>query len=494
VNPSRHLPVAFVVFVAVLAFVLGSSRACADSIDDWVAECGGNKLTLRGLATVAVDRVRQELLEPSSGPLTILRQLIEERAVVLEAAKLGVGVTEADVDQRWRELDAEVRGKTNGSRTLQEVVAKDLRSTVPEFRANLRNLLRKERVASHEKYLGKSLPTQSQQRLAQVEVVIAELLKRAKVVYGVPTALQAQPGAVPPGAVATVNDSPISREQYGLELVRRLPEDEVRRMIDQECKAVVTAGMALSETDMQAAIEQERENWNKWREMSSQESFKNVSYDDYVKARHRVSLEDLKHDRFFRGWFGLHHSFRHKVTPEEVRKEWEAKKGTLYGDSIRVTDVSIGFAQKNQLVNVPNARERKDALRMAHEIRVQRESGTPFDEIARGVNAKQDRSFTAVPRRLRNTDDDRILWDRALAMKDDEVATVETLSAVHVLRREERVAAPSFEEVKAMIAEGITKQRADTWLDAQMKDPKVCRVRWPLPDEVWLAVLPPAPK
>jgi hypothetical protein len=439
-------------------------------------------LTLRGLALAMVNRVRSELTEAGSGPLTILRQMIEERVIAQEARRLGLEVTEAEIDARFAALDREVRLTTNASRVLADVVAKDMKITMAQFRDQLRHQMRKEEVAGHEKYLGKTLPKDEKARLGQVEIVTGEIHKKAKVRYAVAVPMEREPATLPAGTIATVNDEPLATLDFGMELVRRLPSDRVRLVVDQECKAVLTEGMALSEGDMDAEIERERENWNRWREMSREEAWRAISYDDRIRARYGVTLDEVKQDRFFRGYYGLIRSFRDRVSEEEVRREWEEKKETVWGQSIRVDDIQIGFLQKNALVAPRGSRELKDARKLAQEVLVQRETGVPFDQIMRSVNQRQDRSFAAASRRLRNTDDDRLLFDAAMAIKDGEVTLVDTLAAVHVIRREGWVPAPGYDDVRHLIREGIAQRRAEEWLDERLKDPSVVKVRWPLPE------------
>jgi hypothetical protein len=486
----RLLTTRFLVPAVLLAGLLARPTCADDPLPfDWVAQASGQVLTLPVLSRALVRRNRQSLLEPGSQASTVLRQMIEEVVVQQEAASLGIQATPQDVDQRYAEIDRQVRAKYGGRQTLREVVYGDMHSNMAEFRAGLRHLLLKERIAGNPKYLGASLPADENRRLAQVQVVVTELLKKAKVEYGVPSAFQEKPVDLGPGGIVRVNGLVVDAESYGLQLALRLPVADVRTVIDQECKAVLTREMALSEQEMEAAIEQERASWLKYRSMSSQEVLKTLSYDDWVKARWNVTLEDLRKDSFFRGLFGLIRTFQAKVTDAEVQKEYEDNKDKLYGPAIRVMDVSIAFLQENELIKSATARKRKDALKAANDILVQKESGIPFDEIARTVNAKQDRTFMANPRRIRNTDDDRVLWDNAVGMKDGDVRVVETISEVHVVRRVAGEPAPKFEDVQALIREGIAHRRSEEWLSERLKDEKVVKVRWPLPEEVWARAL-----
>ena len=74
------------------------------------------------------------------------------------------------------------------------------------------------------------------------------------------------------------------------------------------------------------------------------------------------------------------------------------------------------------------------------------------------------------------------MLDRAQAVQDGQVAPLfETLSEVHLLRREGAEGAPAFEEIKLLVRERLARERVRDWLEAKMGDPESVRLRWPLP-------------
>jgi hypothetical protein len=477
--------------LAALAFatllVAGRPVRAEDPPADWVAQCGGQILTMRGLAAVAVDRVGAELLEMASGPLSILRVMVQENMVAQEAKTLGVAVSEAEVDRSWSDLARTVHTQSGGTKTLDDVI-REQGSTVRETRDNLREQLLKEKVAAHPKYLGKTLPTDAKTRIAQAEIVAEQIAKTATVRFGIPVAMQPEAVDLGPDVVAEVslpNRAPerITRRDFGLALVRRLPADRVREMIEQECQSVLTKSMALTEEEMATAIEEERVRWNDWRKQTEQIAFRDVSYDDWVKMKYRLSLEDLRKDRYFRGQFGLLRHFRQAVEadPATVRAEYEKAREGMYGEAYEVSDVQISFLQENALINPQRQRTRKEALRIANDLLSKSATGVSFDMLMREVNDARDPTFRAQRRLLRNTDNDRLLYEQVRQLKDGETTRTETLSEVHVLRRERHVPAPSFEEVRSHVVERLTNLRAREWLQARMTDESTVRIRWPLP-------------
>jgi hypothetical protein len=485
---------------------------------DWVAQCAGRVLTRERLALAVANRTRQELLSLGSGPLTILRQMIQERVVQQEATRLGVSVTEDEVRSAYDTLDRQVKDRTNGAKNLRDIVQREQKTSMQEFVNALRHELLKTKVAGHERYLGATLPKDPQQRIAQAEIVMGRLMDAAQVEYGWSNALQDSPADLGPGVVARVNGQPIQVQEYGEQLMLRLPSDQVRDVIVEECKAVLTESVALSVEQMDAVIAKERERWNRFREMTTQEAMRHLSYEDFVKMTYKLDLDDLKKDRYFRGLYGLISRYADVVEPaepysdvngngaydpgepftdkdgdgtwdpDEVRADYEENKDGLYGESILVSDIQIAFSPSKALVPDRQGRDYREALRMANELLRRSATGIPWDQVVREVNARQiggrpDPTFRARRLRVRNTGNERILFERAKGMRDGDVSSpFETLSEVHVMRRESASPAPTFAEVEGMIRDSLAKRKAHKWLSDLLEDEKTVKIRWPLPE------------
>lgn len=483
-RPFRWIPVALIaiLFLPAVTTAHADGEGAQTPPSDWIARVGDQYLSRRRLAATVVWRVRQELMELGSGPLTILRQIVEERVVDQEARRLGLHVTNAEVDAKYREIDTKVRRRTNAAKTLREVIVREQNSSVEEFRQVLRLQLLKEKVAGHQTYIG-PLPVDEKSKIAQIEVVIGELLGRAKVAYGARTALQAEPSKLERGVIATVNGEPITLEEYGEELIARLATSRIKAVIRDECKALLTRRWALSVEAMDAVIARERERWDQWRTMTTQEVLTSVSYDDYVKMQYRLAVEQLKQDSYFRGLYGLVEAFRQEVAPEQIREEYEAKKSSVYGDAYLVTDIQVKFVPRNDLLGPSGGRTRREALKLANTVVRQAHAQEPFEDIARDVNQKRDPTFFARRLRIRNTDNERLLYEQAKLLDDGQVShPFETLAEVHVLRREQRLEAPTYPQVEDMIRQGLALTKAHAWLEEQMTNPELVEVRWP-PEE-----------
>ncbi len=490
----RHAPLlAAALLLAIGLFAPPAARAedqPDDPNDPWVAKVHDLKLPRSRLAVVVAERNRMRLQEAGSGPTTVLRQMIEERAVRQEAKRLGIEVLDEEVQAKLDELDTEVKQKTLGRKNLAQVV-REQRTSMGELRANLKNQLLKERIAAHPENLGDTIPKDDNLRIIQTEVVITKLLKKTDVKYHwkVATQLEGSETDLPQNVVAAVNGQEITVRQYGEELLLRLPVSDIRQVLVEECKAALTREVALTVEEMTEVIAQEKKNWLAWRDKASQEAFRHVDYEEYVKLRYHLDLEQMRTDRYFRGLFGLIRQERQKITPEQVRKQWEDNREGRYGDAIRVYDVEILFAPQNPLLGQRTGRDRKEALRLANDYLRRIGTGVTFDQLAREVNArvnkdgKPDPSIRARRLLVRNTASGRLLFEKAKDMKDGQVSRpFETLSEVHVIRRESFEPAPTFEDLEDGILESMAQQNANTWLDEQVSDPKVVQVRWPLPE------------
>ena len=87
-----------------------------------------------------------------------------------ECKRLGIQVTQADVDKLWGEWDSKLRTRSGGERTLRETI-KEQGTTEREFVEQIWHLIRKERIAEHPSYLGKTLPEHEHSRLRHLPEV-----------------------------------------------------------------------------------------------------------------------------------------------------------------------------------------------------------------------------------------------------------------------------------------------------------------------------------
>lgn len=452
-----------------------------------VAIVGGKRLTFEGFCTAAAQQARMDLRQSRSGPRSVLEQLIEEELVRQECRRLGLSVSQAEVNARWSKIDRRLRMDSNGARTLRDVI-REQRMTEREFIEQLWHILRKERIAVQPQYLGKTLPDHEATRLRQVGIVIATVRKKTIVKYGVETRehvdARLKPDPLPRGQVATVNGVPITEQAFGRALVLRLPGDKVREYLDRECKTALMTlqGVKLSDAELDQEIDHLRKLWPLERELQREEIWRTVSFKDRFGTQFGMSEEEVRKSRYSRGLLGLVRSQRAKVTEEEVRTVFDMEKQGRYGAHILVTDVKISFAQKKALLG-DRLRSLREALALARNVARRQAEGTPFEKIVADINAKRDSTFRGQRIRLYSTDRDRVLYNQAARMRDGDVSSpFETLAEVHVLRREGMRPARTLPEVRPHVRELIARRKARQWIEERIRDPQYVRIAWPIPE------------
>jgi len=489
-TPRRSFLLAL--FVSAFALAWGGTPASAKDSDlpeGVVAQVRGRNLTLRGFRIAVAQQQLHRLRDGRSGAFTVLRSVVEEAAVLQECKRLGITVSEADVDARQAQFDRDVRERSGATKTLRDLM-REQNTSLAEMRHALEYQIRRQRIAAHPTNLGDSLPKEHGRQLVQIETVITELLKRTKLREGIPTAFAGEPETLDKGVIAVVQAdatgripaTPITMERFGRELILRLPSGDVREMLDRECKSALMSseGLSLDDTAFDAEIAHQKALWTKQRMLASQTALANVSWEDYFEATQHLTVTEIRKKRYWRGYFALLRRMRAQVSAEDVRKAYEAGREGLYGERVIVTDIVIKFSAGSNTFGTQQRRKR-DALSLARGIPRELARGIPFETLVKQINERKDASFRADRRQLRMVDKDRLLWNHASQLKDGDLSSpVQEIDSVHLLRREKLVPAPTFAEVEPVVREALTRERAREWLREQTNDPNVVKIRWPL--------------
>ncbi|MDJ0522649.1 MAG: hypothetical protein QNJ90_11330 [Planctomycetota bacterium] len=485
-NRQRPAPWGLCILLLLAAIAL---PAAADELPDGVvAEVRGRKLTFEGFSIAATQQATREIKRSRSGPRAVLEQLIEELMVVQECKKLGIAVTQADVRKLWNEWDGKLRRTSGGTRTLRDEI-QDRGTTEREFVEQMWHIIRKERIAAHPKYLGKTLPKDENARLRQVGIVIAEIRKAAKIQYGIETIDHVQqkqkPDDLGAGVVAAVNSEPITNKQLGRALIIRLPGQKVREYLDKECKTALLSikGVRLSDAELEAEVEHLRKLWPLERELQRDEVWRTVSFKDRFETQFNMTMDDVRKSRYSRGLLGLVRNMRPEITEEEIRAEFERQQSGRYGAHILVYDIEIQFAQKKGLMANQGLPSYRDARKIANKLSSQLARGDSFDKVANDVNMRRRAWIQAKRIRIYNTDRDITLREQAERMRDGDISSpFDTLSEVHVMKRVGLRPARTLAEVRPHVVEMLARRKARTWIEEKLKDPAWVRLRWPLPE------------
>lgn len=466
-----------------------------------VAKVADRELTFDAFCRVVIQHAQRDLLETRHGPRAILDKLCEERLVMQWCRKHNLVVSNDDVDRKWGQLSRQIQAQSGGDKTLRDMVVEQ-GTSIALFKQKLAHEMRKELVAN--KRLGGSLPKGEAARFRQTKLVIDKMMGEARIEYGLPVVGHTTPVAMPRDQVCRVNGEPITRTQFGKALVLHMPSDEVRDWLDQECKIgiMATEGVALAPEALKEELDHMRKLWPLERTVQREVAWMDLTFDERFKAVWKTPVDDVAKNRFLRGLFGLVRRFRPTVTEAEVRKDYEERKHDKYGEHLVVTDVAIKFMQARDPFGVGGndprqRRTRQEALREIRNVLSQVSAGKPFDSIRTAILARQDPTFSARKIRVYNRDraatvdgkktkgvrdHDRMIWERVKKLRDKELSSpIESLSEVHVYRREGLRPARSYAEIRELLLEFRARNKAGEWLGERLRDPNYVRIRWPLP-------------
>ncbi len=453
-----------------------------------VAEVAGRKLTFDGFCYSAAQQALADIRRQRSGPRQVLEQLIEELMVRQECKRLGIQVTQADVTGLMKQWDTRIRRDSNGEMNLRKAM-KEEGTTEAEFVAMTWHVIRKERVAEHPQYLGKTLPKHEHTRLRQIGIVVKRVRDKTVVEYGIWTKehvdSRTAPKKLPDGQVVTVGGVPITMMQMGRALVMRLPGGKVRDYLDKECKAALmnSEGIRISDKQVDEEVAHLERLWPLERELQKEEVWRTVAFKDRFETQFNMTPQDVKKSRFARGLLGLVRRQRATVTDKKIAEEFKKGQEGQYGAHMLVSDIQISFAQRKGLMADTGVRSRRDALKMAHGILKKHATGVPFEKITADLNNRRDPTVRARRIRLYKTQGDQILYAQAARLRRGDLSSpIETLSEVHVLRSEGPRPARTLEEVKPYVREVLSRNAARKWIQDRITDPKYVRIVWPLPE------------
>jgi hypothetical protein len=428
-----------------------------------VARVRGQDVTLADFRRRLVEMVRPELDDPRSGPATVFNIVIEQMVVVQEAKRLGIVVTNEDYAREYDRIDRQVRAKSGGKQTFADVI-READSTPEVTRARLEEHLRKERIASHPSYLGATLPRDEGARIAQIEVVMGDLMRKAKVVKT----------GLPPGVMATVDGAPMTVEMLGEQLDLRLGEREVRRLLQEHCLTVLLdqEGLRFSEAQVDEALIFEKPLYERMLETAIDPQKRSLSFDDFLLLRYGAPVAELRSSPYRRGLFALRMRFWREVSEEDVVREFGRESQKKYGASIVVTDFQVSYELPSALVQTAPRRSHEEALRIARDISRRGHAGESAESLRKEIAAAKDRSITAERRAIFDGSGDIKLFAAASKLSDRSWSEpIERYnSEYHVLFREAARPAPEFKKVRDVVHNDLVDVRAKAWLEKALRE------------------------
>lgn len=429
-----------------------------------VARVRGRDLLATEFEARLVERLRGEMTDPTSSAFSVFQIKVEEMVVLQEAAKLGIRVSTEDYDREYARQDAAVRARFGGTKTLADLI-REQDMAPQDFRARIEDWLRKERIAEH--YLP-SLAKDPAARLAQVEVVIQQLIRKAII----------EKDAMPVGVVAKVSGEPMTAAAYGAALRARLAKTEVLRHLQEICITMLLdqEGLAFAETDVDRELEFDRPLWERMRVEALTQEKRELPFEGFLQIRYNASTEDLHKSPYRRGLFALRRRLREGVTEDDVLKAWTRGSQTAYGASIVVTDIMVSFEIAKAVTGSAKRRPIEEAKRLIADFARRLASNEPLKTLEAEIKSRGDRSMLVEHRAVVQSGNDLLVYEAALGLKDGAWSTpMELQSEMHLVRREAYRAPPKFDDVKPVVRQHLVDERAQLWIHERMRDEVVIR-------------------
>jgi hypothetical protein len=405
---------------------------------------------------------RADLDDPRTPAGDVFEFFRTEVVIGQEAARLGIVVTASDYEARYAQLDAEVRRVSGGKETLDSI-RRRRETSVEEFRTSLETQIRKERIAGHPTYLGDRLPKDEGQRQSQVDIVVGEVMKRARI----------ERTGLPPGVVARINGRAITEEELGQILEKRLGEAEVREALQRLClrHLLDQEGLALAAADVPRVLEADRPLWERQKEDATQPEIRSLSFDSFLQWRYGVPVAEMQASPYWRGLLALKERVRKGVTDDDVLAEWVKGAKTEWGPVVLVTDVAVSFQIPKAVTEPVRRRTREEALRIVGELSRRLGAGDDGDALVKEVQQRKERGVVADLRRLRDFENDMLLFAAVKDLPDGRwTGVVELQSEFHVMRREGFRPAQTLEVLRPVVREKIVGRRTNEWITERMRD------------------------
>ena len=320
--------------------------------------------------------------------------------------------------------------------------------------------MKKEGIAGHPSNLGASLPKDEGMRLAQVEVVMGKLMKRAKIERA-----PARSGAGP--VVVTVNGKALTLADFGRALYLGLAESEVRRHLQEHCLTILLdqEGLDFSAAQVDEALTLDRVLFERMRLEALTEEKRSLGFDAFLQLRYGAPVEELRASRYRRGLFALRQRIWKTVTDAEVKAEWKERAATTYGPSLVVTDVLVSFEIQKAVMSAVKRRTRDEALRLATDFLRRGQAGEPAATIVKEVVAAKTPGILAERRVVLDVGNDLAVFAAAKAMQDGTWGgPIEGLAEFHVIQRESERPAPTFAEIGEVVRQNLVDRRSQAWL------------------------------
>jgi len=311
-----------------------------------------------------------------------LSNLVEEIIIDAEREKRGTKVTQQELEKYVEKAKRDVRRLSAGTQTLQELLD-ERKVTLDDFLEVSRDFLIRQKMAAED--LGKS----GELNQAELGVWMEGLKKRHSAIIG--------GEGLPKGVVAKVDGRPVAASRFGRVLEESLPRDSLESALWDLVVAEAVhqdldkAAIEIETADIERALAEMRDDFKedvRWQKT-------NFTFEQYVKAARRMTLDQLRRDRLFLAQVGLAKRIRGDLTAAEIKTYWEENRDR-FGELRTFTHLLVK-ADSNTTPFGQKSRDYKQAKEIIDALYARFLKGTPFERLV--IEASEDRSRTARPER-----------------------------------------------------------------------------------------------
>lgn len=374
----------------------------------------------------------------------LIADLRDRTLIEMAVKRLGIELTDAEVDAAFKEIAGRVAKETDGKQTLDDYLSAK-GTTVAEFKTYLSRLVAARKVVRLEKKLAPN---------AQVSDAEVSKWLQAQATDGV---VVTDRKALPNGAVLKVGDRTYTAVDFGRELLKGLPLVERARELDRLLKhRLVTRKLAerslsVTSADLDAAIAEDRKRY------ATNPQTKGVAYEQ-ILAQMGTSIEKKKADANFRSSVAVMKMARALFTDQDLEAYFNAHPAR-FGESREVRHILVRVQDPRR--PFAGGIDDKAAKKRIDEIVAKLAGGEAFEKVAR-ANSDDRSRFNGgyVGRIYREGRMDPVFAAAAFKLAaGSHSAPIRTDYGYHVVKVDRVIPAPPFETVKPQ----ILRARAKEW-------------------------------
>lgn len=418
---------------------------------------------------VSMDEFRDALVARFGGTpegQQVLDNLVTDLAVEAERERLGIEVTDAELDAYIAGVEKQVERASAGTKTLDQFLAEQQTSR-EKFRELSRKFLVRQRLA------GKALGTSDEVRPADLKMWLDSLREKAGIVL--------DPEKLPAGAYARVGDRTIGALEFGKELLRSLPGDRlesalwdvaISRAVRQELKE---KGVELGPEDVDRAVDELRAEFGKDPRLAEG----GVTFEKAIEQMRHMTVDELKRDPVFLAQVGIDKMIRAGLTKEDVRKYWE-EHSDRYGEARTFLQLLIRGDDDGPSPFGKVTRPMADARKKIEAILERYRQGEPFEKLvkeeseARSEKVKPEQEIEVT----RETPMPRALSVAVFeAPVGEVVGPIRTSFGYTLVKVLDVRPAPTFEEIYPRVRKDLVREARSRELLRIRQDPDI-RLRY----------------